>query len=157
MILVSACLAGENCRYNATHKLDSSIQSLVEEGKATLVCPELLGGLSTPREPAEIVGGNGNDVINGKAQVIDKTGKNITDLYVEGAKKTLEMAQSVNAEYVILKEDSPSCGSCYIYNGDFSGRKVSGLGVTTALLTKHGFKVISEVIYNKHINNKQNN
>ncbi|MDP5274308.1 DUF523 domain-containing protein [Chengkuizengella axinellae] len=147
MILVSACLAGDECRYNATHKLDSSIQTLAEEGKAALACPELLGGFSTPRQPAEIVGGNGLDVINGTAKVIDKSGKDVTDLYINGAEKTLEMAQSIKAEYVILKENSPSCGSCYIYNGEFNGTKVIGLGVTTALLKKHGFKVISEEDY----------
>lgn len=144
MILVSSCLAGLKVRYNGTHSLHTKISKLVEEKKAVTVCPELLGGFHTPREPAEIVGGNGEDVLDGNANVVEKSGQVVTDLYIKGAYATLNMAIKVNAKTVVLKENSPSCGSSMIYNGDFNGEKVTGNGVTTALLRRNGFHVISE-------------
>ncbi|MEE6449372.1 DUF523 domain-containing protein [Gottfriedia acidiceleris] len=144
MILVSSCLAGLEVRYNGTHCLNNKISKLVEENKAITICPELLGGFSTPREPAEIIGGNGEDVLDGKAKVVDKSGKDVTLLYIRGAYATLEKAKEMKATVVVLKENSPSCGSSKIYNGDFIGKKIDGMGVTSALLTKNGFKVISE-------------
>jgi uncharacterized protein YbbK (DUF523 family) len=144
MILVSSCLAGVKCRYNGTASLDEKIQELVEDKKAMLVCPELLGGFLTPREPAEIIGGNGNDVLDGRAKVIEKSGKDVTDLYIKGAINTLELAASNKASYVVLKEYSPSCGSKMIYDGSFQNKKIAGDGVTSALLKREGIKVISE-------------
>jgi uncharacterized protein YbbK (DUF523 family) len=144
MILVSSCLAGLEVRYNGTHCLDKKIHQLLEENKAITVCPELLGGFSTPREPAEIVGGNGEDVLDGKAKVVEKSGKDVTELYIKGAYATLRKAQEVNATVVILKEFSPSCGSSMIYNGEFKGKKIVGNGVTTALLKRNGIQVVSE-------------
>ncbi|MBD1381035.1 DUF523 domain-containing protein [Metabacillus arenae] len=144
MILVSSCLAGIKCRYNGTDSLENTIQQLVNQKKATMVCPELLGGFSTPREPAEIIGGTGIDVLNGTAKVVEKSGKNVTDLYIKGAYQTLKMAKDLNATYIVLKEASPSCGSQMIYNGNFQNEKIPGEGVTSALLTNEGFKVISE-------------
>ncbi|MEH7455610.1 DUF523 domain-containing protein [Gottfriedia acidiceleris] len=144
MILVSSCLAGLKVRYNGTHCLNNKISKLVEENKAIRICPELLGGFSTPREPAEIIGGNGEDVLDGKAKVVDKSGKDVTLLYIKGAYVALEKAKEMNATMVVLKENSPSCGSSKIYNGDFIGKKIEGMGVTSALLTRNGFKVISE-------------
>lgn len=144
MILVSSCLAGLKVRYNGSDSLDNRIQKLMLDGKAISVCPELLGGFLTPREPAEIVGGDGEDVLNGKAKVVEKSGRDVTDLYVNGAYFTLKKAQELGATAIILKEYSPSCGSSMIYNGEFRGKKVSGVGVTTALLRRNGLKVISE-------------
>ncbi|MDQ0201220.1 2-thiouracil desulfurase family protein [Neobacillus ginsengisoli] len=144
MILVSSCLAGLQVRYNGTHSLNNKISKLVEENKAITICPELLGGFSTPREPAEIVGGNGEDVLDGNAKVVDKSGKDVTELYIKGAYATLEKAKEINATIVVLKEDSPSCGSSKIYNGEFIGKKIVGIGVTSALLKRNGLKVISE-------------
>ncbi|MGJ7911490.1 DUF523 domain-containing protein [Neobacillus sp. LXY-1] len=144
MILVSSCLAGLKVRYNSTHSLNNEIAKLVEENKAITICPELLGGFSTPREPAEIIGGNGEDVLDGKAKVIEKTGKDVTDFYIKGAYATLNKAKEINATVVVLKEYSPSCGSSMIYNGEFIGKKLEGMGVTSALLKRNGFKVISE-------------
>ena len=117
---------------------------MVEENKAITICPELLGGFSTPREPAEIIGGNGEDVLDGNAKVVDKSGKDVTQLYIKGAYSTLEQAIELNATLVVLKENSPSCGSSTIYNGEFTGKKIMGMGVTSALLKRNGFKVISE-------------
>jgi uncharacterized protein YbbK (DUF523 family) len=124
--------------------LDKKIHQLLEENKAITVCPELLGGFSTPREPAEIVGGNGEDVLDGKAKVVEKSGSDVTELYIKGAYATLRKAQEVNATVVILKEFSPSCGSSMIYNGEFKGKKIVGNGVTTALLKRNGIQVVSE-------------
>lgn len=144
MILVSSCLAGLKVRYNGTHSLNNGIAKLVEENKAITICPELLGGFSTPREPAEIIGGNGEDVLNGKAKVIEKSGKDVTELYIKGAYATLNKAKDIKATVVVLKEHSPSCGSSMIYNGEFIGEKLEGMGVTSALLKRNGLKVISE-------------
>lgn len=144
MIVVSSCLAGLEVRYNGTHRLDNRIQELVDNNKAIMICPELLGGFTTPREPAEIVGGDGEDVLQGNAQVINRLGKDVTDMYVKGAYETLRIAQEVHAEVIVLKENSPSCGSSMIYNGEFTGDKIVGNGVTTALLIRNGLRVISE-------------
>lgn len=84
VILISACLAGLNVRYNGTNCIDDRVQKLVLEKKAITVCPELMGGFSTPREPAEIVGGNGDDVLDGKATVIEWSGRDVTELYMKG-------------------------------------------------------------------------
>lgn len=92
MILISACLAGLNVRYNGTNSLDEKIQKLVLENKAVTVCPELMGGFSTPREPAEIIGGNGQDVLDGNATVVESSGRDVTDLYLKGAYATLQKA-----------------------------------------------------------------
>ncbi|MCY8202067.1 MULTISPECIES: DUF523 domain-containing protein [unclassified Bacillus (in: firmicutes)] len=125
MMLVSSCLGGIECRYNGSHAASEKIRKLLDENKAIMACPELLGGFSTPREPAEIIGGTGEDVLNGTA-------------------KTLAYAKEINASAVILKENSPSCGSRFIYNGTFSGQKITGSGVTAALLKRAGYRVISE-------------
>ncbi|RBW67871.1 DUF523 domain-containing protein [Bacillus taeanensis] len=144
MILVSSCLAGLKVRYNGTDCLHNKIKKLVEENKAMTVCPELLGGFSTPREPAEIVGGSGEDVLNEKAKVITVSGEDVTGQYIKGAYETLKIAQEVGALLVVLKENSPSCGSAMIYNGTFKGEKIAGSGVTAALLQQNGIKVVSE-------------
>lgn len=142
--LVSSCLAGVACRYNGTASLDEKIQELVQQEQAKMVCPELLGGFSTPREPAEIIGGTGKDVLAGTAKVIEKGGKDVTDLYIKGAYQTLEWAKKLNVSCVVLKEFSPSCGTKTIYDGNFVNLKVQGEGVTSALLQQEGYTVISE-------------
>ncbi|MEB2279533.1 DUF523 domain-containing protein [Lysinibacillus xylanilyticus] len=151
MILVSSCLAGLKVRYNGTHSLDNKIRKLIEDNKAIAVCPELLGGFSTPREPAEIIGGDGEDVLNGKAKVFEISGKDVTKLYINGAYETLKKAIEVGATIVVLKEYSPSCGSSMIYNGEFKGKKIIGNGVTTALLNRNGIQVISEEQFSDNI------
>jgi len=142
--LVSSCLAGVACRYNGTASLDEKIQELVEQEQAMMVCPELLGGFSTPREPAEIIGGTGKDVLAGTAKVIERSGKDVTELYIKGAYQTLEWAKKLDVSCVVLKEFSPSCGTKTIYDGNFTNQKVQGEGVTTALLQQEGYTVISE-------------
>ncbi|MEQ6354902.1 DUF523 domain-containing protein [Lysinibacillus sp. M3] len=144
MILISACLAGLKVRYNGTDSLDERIQKLVLENKALTVCPELMGGFSTPREPAEIVDGDGEDVLDGRARVVEISGRDVTELYLKGAYATLHKALEIGATKVVLKEYSPSCGSAMIYNGDFNGTKLGGVGVTTALLRRNSIVVCSE-------------
>lgn len=144
MILVSSCLAGLNVRYNGTHCLDERIRELVAKKEAMTVCPEVLGGLSTPREPAEIIGGSGEDVLDGKAKIVSCSGIDVTEQFIKGAYLALEKAQQLGATMIVLKENSPSCGSTHIYDGTFSGKKVAGTGVTAALLKRNGLEVISE-------------
>jgi uncharacterized protein YbbK (DUF523 family) len=124
--------------------LEEGLKRLLDGGRAVAVCPELLGGFSTPREPAEIIGGTGEDVLDGKARVVTRSGKDVTGMYLKGARKTLDTALELGAATVVLKQNSPSCGSTMIYNGEFTGRKIPGGGVTAALLRKNGIEVISE-------------
>ena len=108
------------------------------------VCPEQLGGLSTPRPPAEIVGGDGADVLNGCASVITVEGEDKTREFLDGAHQTLEIAKSQNAAHAVLKSRSPSCGCGRIYNGTFTGELGDGDGVTASLLRRHGIQVMTE-------------
>lgn len=145
--IVSACLAGIQCRYDQKHQKEDRILELVRNGKAIPVCPEQIGGLSTPRPPAEIEGGDGEDVLDGKAKVIDIHGNDVTEAFIQGAYETLKIAKEIGATEAILKERSPSCGSCMIYNGEFTGNKKPGSGVTAALLRRHQIQVRSEEQY----------
>lgn len=144
MIVISACLGGIACRYDGNDNLISKIEELLQKEDTVLICPEVLGGLPTPRPSAEIIGGNGDDVLDGKAKVMTKDGKDVTESFVSGAYKALEQIKNLHPEYIILKERSPSCGSSTIYTGEFNGNKQTGYGVTTALFKRHGFTVISE-------------
>ncbi|MBL4938157.1 DUF523 domain-containing protein [Clostridium sp. YIM B02515] len=144
MIIVSACLCGINTRYDGKSNLNETTLKLLKEGKAVLVCPEQLGGMSTPRLPHEIVGGDGAGVLDGIAKVISADGNEGTDAFLKGAYETLKIAKEINAEYAILKAKSPSCGYGKIYNGIFSGEKISGNGVTAELLSRNGIKVYTE-------------
>lgn len=134
MILISACLAGVNCRYDGGNCYNEKIMELVKNGEAILVCPEQLGGLSTPRVPAEI--------INGK--VITKDGIDVTEEYKKGATEVLKLAKCLNINKAIFKSKSPSCGCGIIYDGTFSGNKVNGNGITTQVLLDNGINVITE-------------
>ncbi|MBC7342599.1 MAG: DUF523 domain-containing protein [Clostridia bacterium] len=143
-ILVSACLAGQNCKYNGGNNLDPEIHELVRQGSAIPICPECLGKLPIPRPPAEIQGGNGLDVLSGKAKVLDCEGKDVTQAFLEGAWAVLAQAERLNPSLIILKEKSPSCGTTLIYDGSFSGRTRPGPGVTAALLRQQHFTLRSE-------------
>ncbi len=142
--LISACLVGENVRYDGKNCLQQQLKKLVATGQAVMICPEVSGGLNTPRLPAEIVKGHGVDVLNGQAKVLDTSGNDVSDAFILGATKALKLAQQHQVTHVILKANSPSCGSKLIYDGTFSGQKIQGQGVTTALLEQYGFKVITE-------------
>ena len=142
-ILISACLLGVNCRYDGGNSHDTNAIKRHQHNKLIPVCPEEAGGLLTPRPAVEIVGGDGNDVLDGKARVLTADGIDKTEEFLRGAKYALELAQSKGATSVLLKSRSPSCGCGEIYDGTFSRTLVSGDGVTTALLKRHGIEVIS--------------
>lgn len=145
MKMISACLIGCECRYDQKSCLDEDLEQLLREGKVIPVCPEQLGGLPTPRPPAEIIGGDGFDVLDGRARIVDQTGNDVTDEFLAGAQQALKLAKTVGATSAILKENSPSCGSSFVYDGSFSGKKVPGVGLTAALFKRNGIEVHSEV------------
>ncbi|MQB00819.1 MAG: DUF523 domain-containing protein [Actinobacteria bacterium] len=143
-ILVSACLAGCECRFDGSSNLVRTVVDLAEKGRAVLVCPEEDGGLPTPRPPAEIVGGDGHDVLAGRANVVTQSGVDVTDVYLAGARVALERAQGAGARRAILKSRSPSCGSGALYDGTFTRTLRAGDGVTAALLRENGIEVLTE-------------
>jgi uncharacterized protein YbbK (DUF523 family) len=146
-ILVSACLLGARVRYHGgdaalTHP---TLQRWHEEGRLVTVCPEVDGGLGTPRPPAEIIGMNGGGGVVGRmAFVRTATGADVTNQFLAGASIALEAARRSGARIAILKDGSPSCGSSLIHDGTFSGTRVNGVGVTTALLEENGIRVFGE-------------
>ena len=144
MIIVSACLSGSLCRWDGKSSLDPDIKRMAESGEAIVACPEVLGGLTVPREPAEIVGGGGVEVLEGKARVVTRSGRDVTREFMIGAKKFLEIARRNGATRAILKEKSPSCGFTCHPDGTFSKSYRSGPGVTAALLVKEGIEIISK-------------
>ncbi len=143
-VLVSACLAGRRCRFDGSANQDDEVASLVAAGRAVLVCPEELGGLGTPRPAAEIVGGDGRDVLAGRARVVTHEGRDVTHEYVAGARLALEAAQRSGARRAVLKARSPSCGKGCIYDGTFTRTQTSGDGVTAALLEANDIEVVTE-------------
>ena len=133
MILVSACLCGINCKYNGKNNYNEEVFKLVKDGLAIPVCPEQLGGLTTPRIPSEIKDG----------RVINKEGIDVTDNFIKGANEVLELCKKLNITKVILKSKSPSCGKGKIYNGNFDGTLVEGNGILTEILLKNNIEVIT--------------
>ncbi|MPM18560.1 hypothetical protein SDC9_64972 [bioreactor metagenome] len=144
MILVSACLLGINCKYNGDNNKDLKVLEYLKDKEFIIVCPEQLGGMSTPRDPSEIIRLDGDAVINGETSVITNKRLDVTRKFKLGANETLKITKLYNCTEAILKEGSPSCGSNYIYDGTFTGKKRDGIGVTTSLLKHNGIKVISE-------------
>ena len=136
-VLISACLLGERVRYDAKiNKLDSNlIDQWLRQGLLLSVCPEVCGGLPTPRDPAELQ-------VNGLVKT--KTGKDVSKPFTKGAEKALQLALENNIKVAILTEKSPSCGSFQIYNGQFSGTLIPGEGLTTQLLRANGIKVFNQ-------------
>lgn len=140
-ILVSACLAGQPCRYDGRAKPDPGIIAMVEEGRAIPVCAEVLGGLPTPRPAAEIYGGDGRDVLAGRAHVRTAQGLDVSAHFIAGAREVARIAHEVGAQQAILQERSPSCGAGKVYDGTHSGTLVDGQGVLAALLREEGLDV----------------
>lgn len=139
MYLISACLAGVNCKYNGGNNLNPKIVQLLKEKKAILICPEQLGGLSTPRLPSEIITDK-----EGNKRVINIEGKDLTKEFLKGAEETLKIAKLAGVEAAILKARSPSCGKGKIYDGQFRGKLIEGNGITAELLEKNGIKIYTE-------------
>lgn len=135
-ILISACLLGINCKYNAeNNKLnDEIINSLKEKYNLIPFCPEILGGMPTPRNPVEIRNGS----------FVDYDGQHYTDKFVKGAEESLKLAELFKVKTAILKEKSPSCGSNYIYDGNFTGKKIKGMGITAQKFFENEIELFSE-------------
>jgi len=144
MIIASACLCGINCKYNGRNNLNNAVFKLFSEGKVIPVCPEQLGGMTTPRDVKEIKGGTGLEVLNGEAKVISPSGEDSTDRFIKGAYETLNIAKNANVKAAVLKAKSPSCGAGKIYDGTFNGKLIDGNGVASELLKINGIKVFTE-------------
>lgn len=137
MILVSACLLGVNCKYNGGNNYNQKIFDLVKEGKAIPICPEQLGGLTTPRRPVELT------VIKGKKYAIDSKGNDVTENFEKGALEVLKLAKDLNIEKAVLQARSPSCGVGKIYSGKFDGKLINGNGMLAQLLINNGISVFN--------------
>lgn len=141
MIIVSACLVGINCKYSGGNNFNQKVFNLIKEGKAIPVCPEQLGGLKTPRNPAEI------KIIDGKRHVINNQGEDVTENFERGAIEVLNLAQNLNIKTAILQPRSPSCGVNKIYSGNFDGKLIDGNGILAELLIQNGIKVLTPEEY----------
>jgi len=145
MKLCSACLLGIKCTWDGKDRYkNKKVIDLAKKEVLVPVCPEQLGGLPTPRVPQEIQNGTGDDVLNGKCKVLNKEGEDVTEYFIRGAYEVLKIAKLLGIKEFIAKQKSPSCGCGKTYDGTFTGTLIKGNGVTTALLKKHGIKVISE-------------
>ena len=131
-ILVSACLMGQNCKYNGGNNYSETLLSLTKGHELIPICPETAGGLSTPRTPCEIVEG----------EVRTRDGESRDRAFREGARLCLEIAKEQKIDLAILQSRSPSCGVNQIYDGSFSGKLIPGSGVFAALLQQNGFRVL---------------
>lgn len=145
-ILVSRCLLGHRVRYDggASGPFDR-LQQWLDEGRVVPLCPEVAGGLPTPRAAAEIPGGQGSEVLDGQAAVITTDGEDVSTQFLSGAYQALALVREHGIRVAVLKANSPSCGNLFTYDGTFSGVKVRGEGVTAALLKRHGVQVFSEL------------
>ena len=133
-VLISACLIGENTKYNGGNNFIKSVEKLYPLCDLIIICPEVMSGLKTPRSPSEIK--------NGK--VINKANKDVTSFFKSGASLITYIAEQNNVKYAVLKENSPSCGVHHIYDGTFSNNLIKGNGITTQELIKKGIQVFSE-------------
>ncbi len=137
-LLVSGCLLGIACRYDGRANRNEAVCALKESWDVIPVCPEALGGMKAPREPAE------QRIIDGSRRVVSRDGKDVTEFFEKGAQRVLELARENQCRFAVLKENSPSCGCGCIYDGTFTGRKIPGVGVTAGLLQDHGITVAGE-------------
>jgi uncharacterized protein YbbK (DUF523 family) len=145
-VLVSSCLLGERVRYHGGDAACASpiLERWTTEGRLVPACPETAGGLLVPRPPAEIVGGDGAAVLRGAASVGDGSGADVTAPFLQGARRTLELAIKDGVRLAVLKDGSPSCATTYIYDGSFRGQRDAGQGVTAALLSQAGIRLFNE-------------
>ena len=135
MILISACLIGMNCKYNKKNNYNEKALKLVKSGQAIPICPEQLGGLPTPRDPAEI------KIVDDKRRVFDSKNKDVTEQFSKGADEVLKLVRELNIKKVILQSRSPSCGVGKIYSGNFDGKLVHGNGILAQMLLDDGIEV----------------
>jgi uncharacterized protein YbbK (DUF523 family) len=146
VVLVSACLLGVACNHEGRGSWRAVMQDLEKRYRLVPVCPEVLGGLTTPRPAAEIQGGSGDgaDVLAGRAVVTNVAGGDVTAAYRRGAEEAVRIARAAGATRAVLKARSPSCGASAVYDGTFSRRLVPGQGVTAAALRAAGIEVCSD-------------
>ena len=133
--LISQCLAGAPCRYDGRDNLVPSLRDLVERGEAVAVCPEVLGGLPTPRVPSEI---------QSDGRVRTKNGEDVTEAFVLGAERAMEICRAHGCTVAVLKARSPSCGVGRVYDGSFTGTLCPGSGVFARMLENAGVRVLTE-------------
>ena len=145
-LLVSACLLGQPVRYDGQGKgLPATLhQALAARYRLIIICPEVAGGLPTPRPPAELTGGDGHAVLRQAATVRTAAGGDVSKEFIAGAQLALQLAQQQHCRIALLKANSPSCGNLQVYSGRFDGQLVHGMGVTAALLSAHGITVYNE-------------
>jgi len=146
-ILISACLLGQKVRYDGGDCLQKHerLQTWIKAGNIVTTCPEMVGGLPTPRPPAEIQGcKTGVSVLQGEASIMTRTGADVTEAFIKGARKALILAQTHHVRVAILKAKSPSCGSNSVYDGTFSRLLIPGMGVTATLLNQHDILVFDD-------------
>jgi uncharacterized protein YbbK (DUF523 family) len=144
-LLVSRCLLGHKVRYDGgAHGPFDLLQRWQEEGRIVALCPEVAGGLPTPRPPAEIPGGQGAQVLDGSQPVLTNRGEDVTAAFVAGAEIALQLVRQHGLRVAVLKARSPSCGNTHNYDGSFSGTLIEGEGVTAALLRRAGVRVFNE-------------
>ncbi|WP_131794194.1 DUF523 domain-containing protein [Fluoribacter gormanii] len=146
-ILMSACLLGQKVRYDGGDCLQNHplLQQWFKEGKIITICPEMAGGLPTPRSPAEIQNKkSGADVLKNNTLVKTNSNQDVTGFFLQGAQKALELVKKYHIRVAILKARSPSCGAGEIYDGTFTRTLIKGAGVTAALLMEHGVQVFDE-------------
>lgn len=141
-VLFSACLVGTRCRYNGTDAFNEKILEILNKSEVVSVCPELLAGEPIPRPACNIHGGDGSDVIKGKAKVIGVDGQDYTESYLNGAREALKIALENNVKKAYLKSKSPTCGCWKIFDEKGQNLKI-GNGIFAALLLDHGIEVIS--------------
>ncbi|MBQ1832644.1 MAG: DUF523 domain-containing protein [Treponema sp.] len=145
-IMVSACLLGENCKYNGKNNFSQVLFDFVKNHDVIKICPEVTGGLSVPRECAEIVGGT----------VRTKTGISVDAQFRKGAAEVLKIALQEKPDLIILHSRSPSCGANEIYDGTFSGSKIPGMGICANLLKQHGFNIADSDDFISNIQKSEN-
>lgn len=145
-ILVSACLLGQRVRYDGRDAAvaDALLGRWRHEGRLVTICPEVAGGLTVPRPPAEIEGGDAEAVLFGRAPIRTEAGRDVTDAFMAGAEMALAACHRHGLRMALLKEGSPSCGVHRVHDGSFGSRKVAGQGLTARLLTRHGIRVFAE-------------
>lgn len=153
-ILVSACITGKNCRYDGGNCFDKKVMDFLENREYISICPEELGGLKIPRPPAEILVEKNEKNLITERKVINREGVDVTGVFEDGARKTLDIIRSNGIKTAILQDRSPSCGSRFIYRGDFSGNLVEGTGITAALLIANGIVVLDENNFKEKLNLK---
>ena len=133
-ILVSACLLGVNCKYDGENNINEKVLEYIKDKEVIPICPEIYGGLKTPRTPSEIL----------KDKVMTKDNIDVTKEYRKGAEETLYLAKLFNVKKALLKAKSPSCGNKEIYDGSFTKNKIKGMGITARLLKENGIEILSE-------------